>query len=227
MIKRRIIQSRVFWLTLVFVSAVLAGTQILRKGSNPDRLPIFHPNELNPALVDPALWNAANHKIVNFELLDEEGDTIELADVSGNVLIVDFFFTRCATICPVMTNNLIMVTESLGQMDGWYILSHSVTPEADTPEVLKAYAQRMGAEHPNWKFLTGGKKEIYRLARQSYFACYDEEAGGDGGMQDFVHTENVVLVDASGRIRGFYDGTSETAMNQLIEDALWLIEKKD
>ena len=85
----------------------------------------------------------------------------------------------------------------------------------------------MGAEDRRWWFLTGSKKEIYRLARRSYFACYDEAQGGDGGLQDFVHTENVVLVDRLGRLRGFYDGTSESAMNQLVEDARWLIEKKD
>jgi len=85
----------------------------------------------------------------------------------------------------------------------------------------------MGAEHDCWWFLTGAKKEIYRLARSSYFACYDEANGGDGGLQDFVHTENVVLIDTQGRLRGFYDGTSEEAINQLIGDAKFLLEKKD
>ena len=84
----------------------------------------------------------------------------------------------------------------------------------------------MDAEHENWWFLTGEKKEIYRLARRSYLACYDEARGGDGGMQDFVHTENVVLVDQKGRLRGFYDGTSELSMNQLVEDCQWLLQEK-
>jgi protein SCO1/2 len=85
----------------------------------------------------------------------------------------------------------------------------------------------MNAEHPNWWFLTGEKREVYRLARRSYFACYDELNGGDGGLQDFVHTENVVLVDKQGRLRGFYDGTSESSINQLIEDCTWLLQEKN
>ena len=120
----------------------------------------------------------------------------------------------------------VRLQDVLEEEKGWRILSHSVTPEADSVPVLRDYALRMNAEHSNWWFLTGSKEEIFRLARRSYFACYDEASGGDGGMQDFVHTENVVLVDQLGRLRGFYDGTSESSMNQLIEDCLWLIGQK-
>ena len=130
------------------------------------------------------------------------GDTVTKGDVEGQILVVDFFFTRCATICPVMTGNLKMLHDALP--DGVRILSHSVTPFADSVSVLNAYAEKHAAEASKWWFLTGEKTEVYRLARKSYFSCLDE---GDGGYQDFVHTENVVLVDAEGRLRGFYDGT--------------------
>jgi protein SCO1/2 len=101
------------------------------------------------------------------------------------------------------------------------ILSHSVTPAADSVPVLAAYAQRYGADPERWWFLTGDKAHIYALSRKSYFSCLEE---GDGGDQDFVHTENVVLVDRSGRLRGVYDGTSEDEVNQLIADMEWLLE---
>ena len=106
-------------------------------------------------------------------------------------------------------------------------MSHSVTPVADSVPILSQYANKYEADSLSWWFLTGSKKHIYSLARQSYFACYDEDQGGDGGWQDFIHTENMVLVDGQGRLRGFYDGTDLESVNQLIGDALWLIEKKD
>jgi protein SCO1/2 len=103
------------------------------------------------------------------------------------------------------------------------ILSHSVTPVADSVSVLNAYAEKHGANPALWWFLTGPKEDIYALARRSYFSCLDE---GDGGFQDFVHTENVVLVDSQGRLRGFYDGTDEQAMSRLFRDLTFLLKKK-
>ena len=148
------------------------------------------------------------------------GDTIHLSDVEGQILIVDFFFTRCATICPLMTSNLKLVHDRLPE--GVRILSHSVTPQADSVSVLSAYADKYTASPSKWWFLTGEKDEVYRLARRSYFACLDE---GDGGYQDFVHTENVVLVDPEGRLRGFYDGTLEKEISQLYRDLEVLLKE--
>ena len=225
--KEKIAAASASWqliaLLSTFMVAVAVGVIILYPQKS---LPILQPGDLNPALVDSQDWSREQHSIAAFDLINHLGDTISKADVIGDVLIVDFFFTRCATICPIMTTNLSKVRDALEEGEGWKILSHSVTPEADSVPVLRDYAHRMNAEHSNWWFLTGAKKEIYRLARRSYFACYDEASGGDGGMQDFVNTENVVLVDQQGRLRGFYDGTSETSMNQLIEDCLWLLDEK-
>ena len=225
--KNKTTQSHVSWqlmsLLSTFAVAVAAGVYILYPSKS---IPILQPGDLNPALVDSQDWSREQHTIAPFNLINHLGDSIQLEDVLGDVIIVDFFFTRCATICPIMTSNLTKVRDELDLEMGWRILSHSVTPEADSASVLNAYAKRMDAEHENWWFLTGEKKEIYRLARRSYFACYDEARGGDGGMQDFVHTENVVLVDQKGRLRGFYDGTSELSMNQLIEDCQWLLQEK-
>ncbi len=186
-----------------------------------DRLPIYQPIEINPALVDSTLRNAKDHRISDFTLVNHLGDTVTKGDVEGQILVVDFFFTRCATICPVMTGNLKMLHDALP--DGVRILSHSVTPFADSVSVLNAYAEKHAAEASKWWFLTGEKTEVYRLARKSYFSCLDE---GDGGYQDFVHTENVVLVDAEGRLRGFYDGTLKEEISQLYLDIQRLKEEK-
>jgi protein SCO1/2 len=185
-----------------------------------ESLPIYQPSQINPALVDPSLLSEDDHRISDFTLINQLGDTVSLSDVEGSVLIVDFFFTRCATICPLLTSNLKLIHDRLP--DGVRILSHSVTPIADSVSVLSSYADKHGANPSLWWFLTGSKDEIYKLARKSYFACLDE---GDGGYQDFVHTENVVLVDTQGRLRGFYDGTKEEEISQLYQDLRSLMKE--
>ena len=186
-------------------------------------LPIYQPSELNPALVDASAMRTEDHRVLDFELVNHLGDTVTLADVQGQILVVDFFFSRCATICPLMTKNLQRIHDRLEPTMPVRILSHSVTPQADSVSVLHRYAEKHGANPDLWWFLTGEKMEIYRLARKSYFSCLDE---GDGGFQDFVHTENIVLVDDKGRLRGFYDGTDSDSMSHLFNDLGLLLEKK-
>lgn len=206
---------------VVFLIAVIWGAKEL----TPDRqLPILQPSDLNPALVDASLRYAEHHRILPFTLVNQLGDTVTERDVAGQILIVDFFFTRCPTICPVMTEQLTRVQAAFPDESRLRLLSHSVTPVADSVPVLAAYADRYQADPSQWWFLTGDKAHIYDLSRRSYFACLEE---GDGGLQDFVHTENVALIDASGRIRGMYDGTDGAAVNQLIEDASWLLDEPE
>ena len=103
------------------------------------------------------------------------------------------------------------------------LLSFSVTPEIDTPEVLKAYAQQKGVNDRRWNLLTGNKKEIYNLARRSYLVVQQD---GNGDENDMIHTENFVLIDKQRRIRGYYDGTQRNAMDQIREDIDILLQEK-
>lgn len=210
----------VSFFVIFFTSVAIAYVMYFRPE---DDLPIYQPSQLNPALVDPSAMREENHRILDFNLVNHLGDTVTLADVQGQILVVDFFFTRCATICPLMTKNLQRIHDRLGPDAPVQLMSHSVTPVADSVSVLSAYADKHGADPDLWWFLTGEKSEIYTLARKSYFSCLDE---GDGGFQDFVHTENIVLVDDQGRLRGFYDGTDSKAMSQLFSDLEFLLEKK-
>ena len=205
----------------IFTAAVLVAYFMYFRESYD--LPVYEPADLNPALVDPLALRQESHRILDFELVNQQGDTVRRADVQGQILVVDFFFTRCATICPLMTKNLKRIHDRLPADAPVQLLSHSVTPEADSVSVLKAYADKHEVDPGRWWFLTGPKDDIYTLARKSYFACLDE---GDGGYQDFVHTENVVLVDAQGRLRGFYDGTSQEDISQLFSDLSFLLKKK-
>ena len=205
---------------IFFTSVAIAYFMYFRPEED---LPVYQPSDLNPALVDASAMREEDHRVLDFELINHLGDSVSLEDVAGDILVVDFFFSRCATICPLMTQNIKRVHDRLDPQMPVRILSHSVTPQADSVSVLSRYAEKHGANPALWWFLTGEKTEVYRLARQSYFSCLDE---GDGGFQDFVHTENIVLVDAKGRLRGFYDGTDEKAMSQLFNDLTFLLKKK-
>jgi len=180
------------------------------------KLPVYNPSDVNPKLVDKSLWHVHhNHKVTDFKLINQNGDTITQKDYENKIYVADFFFTRCQTICPVMTNNMEKVQQVFLKADDVKFLSLSVTPVIDSVSVLKEYAIRKGVIDSKWNITTGNKKDIYNLARKSYFVVTDQ---GDGGLQDFIHTENFVLVDKEKRIRGYYDGTDLKDMNRLIAD---------
>jgi protein SCO1/2 len=111
-----------------------------------------------------------------------------------------------------MTENMVYLQSLLNDLPQIKLLSFSVTPDIDTPEVLKAYAQQKGVDDSRWNLLTGDKKEIYNLARRSYLVVQED---GNGDEHDMIHTENFVLIDKQRRIRGYYDGTQREDMDQI------------
>tara|TARA_R110000868_G_scaffold119071_2_gene315499 strand:+ start:323 stop:979 length:657 start_codon:yes stop_codon:yes gene_type:complete len=180
------------------------------------KLPVYAPSQINPDLVDAEKQKVTkNHRIADFSLTNQDGETFNSKNLEGKFYVTDFFFTTCPTICPDMSSQLQRVQKKYSNLDDFLIISHTVQPEIDSPEVLKEYAELYEADTKRWIFLTGDKKTIYDLARKSYFAAVTE---GDGGVDDFIHTENFVLVDKEKRIRGFYDGTSAKSVDQLIVD---------
>ena len=180
------------------------------------RLPIFQPSMVNPELVDSTLvYVKKYHTIGDFELVNQNGDTITHKTYSDKIYIADFFFTTCPTICPVMTANMADIQEVIKTDPEVMLLSHSVTPDIDSVPQLKKYALEKGVIDSKWNLVTGSKKEIYELARKSYLAVLTD---GDGGPYDMIHTENFILVDKECRIRGFYDGTSKDEIDQLLSD---------
>jgi len=180
------------------------------------KLPVFNPSDINPKLVDESVVHVRrNHKVADFKLINQNGDTITQDNYAGKIYVTDFFFTRCMTICPIMTNNIWKLQEVFKDDDDIRFLSLSVTPVIDSVSVLKEYAISKGVIDAKWNITTGDKKHIYELARKSYFALLEE---GDGGLQDFIHTENFILVDKKKQIRGFYDGTNSEDIERLILD---------
>lgn len=180
------------------------------------RLPVYSPSDVNPKLVDASLKHIQNnHTIGDFSLLNQNGETITQQHYEGKIYIADFFFTRCQTICIAMAYNMSELQEHYKNDDEIMFLSHSVTPVMDSVPVLKAYAEAKGVIDGKWNVTTGSKKHIYDLARKNYFAVLDE---GTGDEDDFIHTEQFVLVDKERRIRGYYDGTNKEDMRKIIAD---------
>ncbi len=155
------------------------------------------------------------HSIQNFSFINQDGKTVTEKDFDGSVYVTDFFFTTCHTICPIMSTQMERVASKFKGNAEVKFLSHTVDPEIDTVEQLKAYAIKHNADSKQWMFVTGEKKALYDIARESYLLDANE---GDGGPDDFIHTQNFALIDKDKRIRGYYDGTDSTQMNQLIKD---------
>jgi protein SCO1/2 len=190
-------------------------------------LPIITPRDVNPELVDSTVQHIGyKHTIAPFKFINQNGKVITNKDYKGKIYVADFFFTTCQTICPKMTTNMTWLQDQIKNNPKVKLLSHTVFPDEDTVEVLKRYAKERGVIDSKWNLVTGKKEEIYKIARQSYLVV---KTGKPDELYDMVHTENFVLVDQKGRIRGFYDGTlldeeKEGVKNvkQLLEDIEFL-----
>ena len=179
-------------------------------------LPIYQPAEVNFKLVDSSLQHIKKfHKISNFNLVNQNGNNISQEFYHNKIYVADFFFTTCPSICPIMTNNMLKVQEKIKNDPNVLIVSFSVDPKTDSVAQLKKYAKEKGVDDLKWNLLTGDKKQIYDLARKSFFVA---EIDKDSDSNDIIHTENFVLVDPDKRIRGFYDGTNLDEIKNLISD---------
>lgn len=206
-------------LLIIFcLSCILSCNQASKK-----ELPIYNPSDLNPELVDKNLQDIKkNHTVLDFKLINQNGKEITQEDYENSIYVVDFFFTRCPSICPVMTNNMAKIQQMFSDKTEVKLLSISVTPTIDSVSVLRKYANDKGVIDAKWNVTTGNKKHIYNLARKSYFAAVEQ---GDGGLQDFIHTPNFVLVDKKKQIRGIYDGTDAAEIRRIIDDIKILLVK--
>lgn len=185
-------------------------------------LPIYNPAMVNPTLVDSTIQHVAkDHKIADFAFVNQNGDTITHNTFKDKIYVADFFFTTCPTICPIMKDNMVILQNKIKDLKDVMLLSHTVMPDIDSVSVLKAYAKKKGVDDNIWHLVTGNKKDIFYIARQSYLAV---ETDDSDELYDMVHTENFVLVDKKRQVRGFYDGTKIEEINRLYEDILFLLD---
>lgn len=220
---RFFIKYKYFWLFFFLLSSGIMA--VIYSILKPERtLPIYQPSMVNAELVDTTVQEVRKYHIIrDFKLLNQNGDTITQANYEGKIYVADFFFTTCQTICPIMTDHMLILQEKLKNDPNVLLLSHSVIPTADSVAQLKKYALEKGVNDKKWNLVTGDKKQIYDLARKSYLVAKTQ---GDGGPFDMIHTENFVLVDSKKRIRGFYDGTKPEDIQQILKD-IRLLENPD
>lgn len=165
----------------------------------------------------PVLGNGA---IVPFGFINQNGDTITEKDVDGKVWVADFFFTTCPTICPKMKNEMLRVLEAYQGNERVVILSHSIDPEYDTPQVLKEFADRLEIKGDQWHFLTGDKDSIYAMAER-YMVSAKQDPSAPGG---YIHSGAFILLDGNRQIRGVYDGTNPQQVDTMIVDMKGLLK---
>jgi protein SCO1/2 len=158
-----------------------------------------------------------------FSFTNQTNQTITNDFVTGKIWVADYFFTTCKSICPKLTSHLKAVQAAYAGDGEVKIISFTVDPERDSPSVLYQYASGYDAQTDQWQFVTGSKKELYAFARKGLFIVATD---GDGSGADFIHSEKLVLIDKYGHIRGYYDGTSDTEVNQLIKDIQRLKNEK-
>ncbi len=219
-------------LGILVIFPILVFVFLQSMGTNTYPLEIYHTQWIEEVQVDgqpylDTLRDASaleGHKIVDtiyhhipdFELTDQEGKVFKGASLDGQVYVADFFFTRCGnpTLCPRMSAELERVQENFKDNDLVKIVSFTVDPVNDTPKVLKEYAGRYQANYEKWKFLTGEKDKIYDLAYYGFKVNAMEE--GNEVTPEFLHATKLMLIDAQGRVRGYYEGTNREEVDKLI-----------
>lgn len=173
----------------------------------------------------PLPWYGPNNTIVNssqqaavlpaFAFTDQYGDTVTNTRLQQHITIANYFFTSCPVVCPAMMHQLQRVYAAAGSDTGIAFLSLTVDPVRDSSAALLRYSRRFALPAKGWTLLTGDKPSLYRFARKG---LYITATDGDGGPDDFIHSENIVLLDQQQHIRGYYQGTSASAVDQLIRD---------
>lgn len=175
--------------------------------------PTFTPIWLDKS--DPKIKNI--HSIKTFDFQNQEGKWISQSNLKGKIYIANFFFTSCTTVCPKMATNLLKVQNEFSNNDKVKIMSHTVMPWVDNQKRLKEYGEINNIDSKFWHLLTGPKDEIYKIARESYFA--DEGFGKSvTTIDDFIHTEKFFLIDSNNKIRAIYNGTLSLETSRMIED---------
>jgi protein SCO1/2 len=197
-------------LTLISLTGFTVWNYIEK--SNRD-LPFFVNGKPENSLSDAQKDNII--PVPSFSFINQNFKPISQQFIKDKIWVADFFFTRCTTICPKMSNHLEKVQKEFASRSDFKLISFTCDPERDTPEKLIDYAAEYHADSSQWQFATGTKQSLYHFARKGLNVVATD---GDGGANDFIHSQNLVLVDKQGYVRGYYDGTKEEAVQQLIKD---------
>ncbi len=220
-------------LTLLFLLGLASCLTVLGCASESsattsrvDTLPYYQDASFTPHWLAPGSEELQGfHQIPDFQFTNQEGQAVSRQTFAGKIYVTDFFFTTCPGICPKMTSNMSILQESFLDDADVLFLSHSVTPGEDSVPVLLDYAERNGVVNGKWHLLTGSREEIYRMGRKAYFV--EEDLGTNQEPDAFLHTENFVLIDPQGYIRGIYNGLNQSSIAQLDADIRTLQQENE
>lgn len=218
----RILQGLV--LLCILMVPVLIIVFLKSFGSNRYDIPILYENGVENPFSECVVEESGQHYIPEFRLITQENKERGKSEMNGKITIVDFFFTSCPSICPVMSTEMERVDDAFRNEKDVQIYSISIDPEFDTPEILASYAQKHLATPDKWFFLTGDKSEIYNLARCGFIL---PTLDGMGDPEEFIHSDKFVLIDDIGRIRGYYSGTNREEVDRLILETKILLHGKE
>lgn len=207
--------GKINFLILFTALTVIAIGYIIKKKRKPSRILPYY----------GIAKDGKQHQVPTFSFTDQKKRIVTEADFRDKIYVAEYFFATCESICPVMNKNLKGIYDTYLNDDRVMFLSHTVNPENDSSEVLYNYADLLGVKnHDKWRFVTGSKVELYGVARKGYLLNNDE---GDGGADDFIHTQMFALVDWNRNLRGFYDGTKDEDIGKLTTDMRVLLEELD
>jgi protein SCO1/2 len=206
--------SKIITLSLLMILPVGVIFFISNYGKNRFKLPVYFAEDSIATKGDQYKVTQA-YTVPDFNLIDNEGHSINQKQLRGSIYVADFFFTRCGSICPKMSTQLTRVQEEFFKDTTVKIISFTVDPKNDTVEVLNNYAKEYGALKGKWRFVTGAKDSIYALAQKGYFVTAMEDTAHP---VDFIHSDKLVLVDKNGWIRGYYNGTDLKEVDKLITE---------
>lgn len=168
------------------------------------------------------------HQVPNFVLTNQDGKAYSSDDLKDKIYVVDFFFTRCGTICPTMAVEMRRVQDVFAENETIKLVSISIDPKHDSSQVLKAYAKKNDSNPAKWNFLTGDKKTIYDLAIKGFKLPVSDAADYDKNIKSvdetFIHSEKLLLIDKQGYVRGMYDGTNPEDVDRLILEIKLLMD---
>lgn len=217
----RILQG--FVLACILLVPILIFLFLKGFGTNTFDLPVFFEKGVDNPFQECPITDSVQHYIPDFNLTNQDGRSVGREKMNGKITIVDFFFTSCPSICPQMSLEMERVNDMFREEDEVQIMSFSIDPEYDTPDILSDYAAEHKAVAGKWDFLTGDKSAIYQLARCGFVI---PTLDGLGIPDDFVHSDKFILVDQLGRIRGYYSGTSRDDVDLLILETKILLHGK-
>ncbi|AKU91053.1 SCO family protein [Vulgatibacter incomptus] len=160
----------------------------------------------------------ALYPMPSFELTGQDGKAFSSKALEGKVVVANFVFTSCPTVCPTLTAKMAELQKALAKEEQVHLMSFSVDPKNDTPEVLKAYGEKFGQDPSRWTFVTGDLAEVMKAVELGFRIGVTGADDPEATAFDIVHGEHFVLVDAKGMIRGYYAPTPE-ALARLAEDA--------